>query len=185
MQNLSDYIRVYDNVLSKKDCDDIIYMFIEETHNHEKIDNNGRPKFTQLNFAKYFSRHPVFSPVVNAFKQYIDIYQKDTNIGDYQFPNTYAFEEFRVKSYNPEKYERFDLHVDVGDYKSAKRFLAFFFYLNDVEEGGETVFPTLNISIKPKTGRLLIFPPLWMFPHSGMIPISNNKYILGSYLHYL
>lgn len=185
MKNLNDYVRVYDNTLNESICFEIINQFISASQNHEKIDNHGRPKFTQLNYAKFFSRHSTFTPIVKIFKEYIDIYQKDTRTGDYQFPNTYAFEEFRVKRYRPEENERFDLHTDVGDYNSAKRFLAFFFYLNDVEEGGETVFPTLDISIKPKTGRLLVFPPLWMFPHSGMMPISNNKYILGSYLHYL
>ena len=40
------------------------------------------------------------------------------------------------------KYERnsgvFLDHVDVGDYESARRFLVFFVYLNDVAVGGET-----------------------------------------------
>jgi prolyl 4-hydroxylase len=185
MKNLSDYVRVYDNVLTESICSEIINLFESYPENHEKINAGGRPNFTQLNYAREFARHSNFSELVKSFKFYIDQYQKDTRTGDYQFPNTYAFEEFRVKRYRPEKNERFDLHTDVGDHSSARRFLAFFFYLNDVDEGGETVFPTLDISIKPKEGRLLIFPPLWMFPHSGMIPVSNTKYILGSYLHYL
>ena len=185
MKSLSDYVKVYDNVLSQSTCFEIINAFIGSSQFHESVDNNGRPRFTQLNYTKYLSKHNSFNAVINSFKQYIEVYQKDVKLGDFQFPNVYAFEEFRIKRYIPENLERFDLHTDVGDYRSAKRFLAFFFYLNDVEEGGETVFPTLDISIKPKAGSLLIFPPLWMFPHAGMIPVSNKKYILGSYLHYL
>ena len=30
-------------------------------------------------------------------------------------------------------------------------------YLNDVEEGGETKFPILNIEVKPRVGRMLVF----------------------------
>lgn len=185
MTNLSDYIRTYDNVLSQSLCFELINLFIGSSQFYENIDNNGRPKFTQLNYTKYLSHHKSFQTVIQTFKQYIDVYQKDVRVSDYQIPNVYAFEEFRIKRYIPEKNERFELHTDVGDHRSAKRFLAFFFYLNDVEDGGETEFPTLNISVKPKAGRLLIFPPLWMFPHAGMIPVSNPKYILGSYLHYL
>lgn len=38
------------------------------------------------------------------------------------------------------------------------RILTFFLYLSDVEEGGETVFPSLNISVSPKRGRALLWP---------------------------
>lgn len=185
MKSLSDYVRIYDGLLSESVCSELINLFIDSSQLYENINNNGRPKFTQLNYTKYLSGHKTFSIIVESLKRGIDLYQKDVKLSDYQFPNVYAFEEFRIKRYIPEKNERFELHTDVGDYRSAKRFLAFFFYLNDVEEGGETEFPTLGLSVKPKTGRILIFPPLWMFPHAGMIPASNPKYILGSYLHYL
>jgi hypothetical protein len=55
-------------------------------------------------------------------------------------------------------------------------------YLNDVETGGETVFK--DLIIQPKKGTLLIFPPLWMFPHKGNAPIGESKYIMSTYLHY-
>ncbi len=38
------------------------------------------------------------------------------------------------------------------------RILTFFLYLSDVEEGGETSFPQLGISIKPKKGRAVLWP---------------------------
>jgi len=76
-------------------------------------------------------------------------------------------------------------HVDVTDHASAKRFISFQIYLTDVKVGGETEFPTLDTKIKCKKGRLVMFPPFWMFPHKGNPPISNPKYLLGSYLHYL
>lgn len=68
------------------------------------------------------------------------------------------------------------------DYATSRRFLSFFWYLNDVDQGGETVFD--DLIIQPKTGRMVVFPPLWMFPHKGCIPISNEKYLLSTYLHY-
>ena len=60
-----------------------------------------------------------------------------------------------------------------------------FWYLNDVDEGGETIFTEpLDIKVKPKAGRVLIFPPMWMYPHAGLAPKSNAKYIIGSYLNF-
>jgi len=41
-----------------------------------------------------------------------------------------------------------------------------------------------DLIIKPKKGTLIIFPPLWMFPHKGNPPISESKYLLSTYLHY-
>ena len=35
--------------------------------------------------------------------------------------------------------------------------MTLFFYLNDVEEGGETVFPYINISITPVAGSALLW----------------------------
>jgi hypothetical protein len=61
-----------------------------------------------------------------------------------------------------------------------------FTYLNDVEEGGETEFESeFGFTVKPKQGRMVVFPPMWMFPHRGKQPISNSKYILSTYLHYV
>jgi prolyl 4-hydroxylase len=29
---------------------------------------------------------------------------------------------------------------------------------------------------------MLIFPPYWMYQHAGLPPLSNEKYILSTYL---
>ena len=38
------------------------------------------------------------------------------------------------------------------------RILTFFLYLSDVEEGGETNFPTLDMAVVPKKGRAVLWP---------------------------
>ena len=37
------------------------------------------------------------------------------------------------------------------------RYLTVLFYLNDVPEGGETVFPNINKSVKPEKRKVVIF----------------------------
>ena len=39
----------------------------------------------------------------------------------------------------------------------GQRMVTALVYLNDVEEGGETKFPILNIEVKPRVGRMLVF----------------------------
>ena len=47
--------------------------------------------------------------------------------------------------------DEFADHVDVGNQESAKRFLAFFFYLNETEnESGCTEFPHYQLGLFPK-----------------------------------
>ena len=71
----------------------------------------------------------------------------------------------RVKKYDVG--DSFDTHVDVSDYASARRWLAFLVYLNDNFIGGETEFVDGKM-IHPKTGTVLVFPSLWTFPHAGL-----------------
>ena len=62
---------------------------------------------------------------------------------------------FRIKKYDVG--DSFNKHVDVADYKSARRWIAFLVYLNDNFSGGETEFYPHQQVIHPKTGRVLVF----------------------------
>eukprot|EP00596_Hydrurales_sp_CCMP1899_P003992 CAMPEP_0119052366 /NCGR_PEP_ID=MMETSP1177-20130426/73689_1 /TAXON_ID=2985 /ORGANISM="Ochromonas sp, Strain CCMP1899" /LENGTH=458 /DNA_ID=CAMNT_0007031911 /DNA_START=271 /DNA_END=1644 /DNA_ORIENTATION=+ len=69
------------------------------------------------------------------------------------------FESFQILKY--ELGQKYTAHhdADQADVNLAcgPRILTFFLYLSDVEEGGETNFPLLNISVKPKKGRALLW----------------------------
>ena len=181
---LNEFIQVYDNALESDICSFLISLFEQVTEKHERYDNEGKPNFTQFNLTE----NKIISEEVNKIHNYIikkvfeyrDIYYQF--IDKRVFPEEHAFEQFRIKKYNIGGEDRFDTHVDVVDYASSRRFLSFFWYLNDVGVGGETIFTDLSIS--PKQGTLVIFPPLWTFPHKGNPPISNEKYLLSTYLHY-
>lgn len=186
--NLVDYIRVYDNVVSADFCKSVITAFDKDVTHHQRIDRNYRPTFTELNVSqRYIEKDSnwisIQINIQKAFVDYISLYMKDLDLGP-DFPAKYCFEEYRIKKYATLT-DEFKDHVDVGDHASARRFLVCFLYLNDVSVGGETNFPKLNHAVEPKCGRLLIFPPLWMYRHAGRPVAAGSKYIVGSYLHYL
>ena len=54
-------------------------------------------------------------------------------------------------------------------------------YLSD---DGNTLFSRHGLNIRPVSGRVLVFPPTWDYPHSGLAPKSNPKYIMSTYIHY-
>ena len=58
------------------------------------------------------------------------------------------------------------------------------FYLNDVQEGGETEFYYQDLSIKPRKGTMVIAPAYFTHTHRGNVPISNDKYILTSWVQF-
>jgi prolyl 4-hydroxylase len=181
---LNDFIKVYDNVLEPNICNFLINLFEQNVDNQERIENDKKPNFTQFNLTENSKISEEVNNVHNFLISKVFEYKKKYYefIDDRCFPEKHNFEQFRIKKYNPETEDQFDTHVDVIDYASSRRFLSFMWYLNDVDNGGETVFE--NLTIRPKQGSMLVFPPLWTFPHRGNPPVSNLKYIMSTYLHY-
>lgn len=181
---LNDLIHIHDEALEPQICQGLIDLFENNKDKHERIENNGRPNFTQFNLTENCKISDEVNKIHNYLIQITLNYKKKYYefVDARCFPESNNFEQFRIKKYNSDGNDFFDTHVDVSDYASARRFLSFFWYLNDVNEGGETIFKDLTIT--PKTGTMIVFPPLWMYPHKGVSPTSNVKYILSTYLHY-
>ena len=67
---------------------------------------------------------------------------------------------------------------------SLHRVLLWMFYLNDVDEGGETEFLYQGRKIAPKKGRLVIAPAGFTHTHRGNVARSGDKYIATSWILY-
>ena len=124
----------------------------------------------------------------SALNKYLEIYFQDI----LKINNNFGFgKELDDKGFLIQKYIKntgyFKYHDDfsitIENDNIFYRKIVFIFYLNDVDTGGETELLD-DYKIKPKAGTLVIFPPMWMFPHSGREPISGSKYLLSTYLHY-
>tara|TARA_B100000902_G_C26807687_1_gene667616 strand:- start:38 stop:619 length:582 start_codon:yes stop_codon:yes gene_type:complete len=179
---LNDLVKVYDNVLDHDTCKSWIEYF-ESSDKKEKLYDNGYPNWHHVWVDYDYPQENM----VEKLEEYKDIYFRDIAKhydGYYPFCEGvyYYLEQWKIKRYNPGLDEKYDAHVDNIDFDTSERYLSFIFYLNDVEEGGETCFE--HRKIQPKEGRLVVFPPMWMFPHSGNSPISNTKYIMSTYLRY-
>lgn len=190
MKRLADYIMAIDDALPVDYCNRLIERYensIPKDSSHE-WDRDYR-SFHEITIDDDEVSNIEDDKILwDAVKNVHEFYKTKCSI-DF-FPQNYGFEAARMKKYEANDKDQFGWHTDVGDYPSARRYLVMFFYLNDVEEGGHTVFDDKindesNLFVKPKQGRVVVFPPMWMYPHKGAKPISGPKYILSSYAHYL
>lgn len=62
------------------------------------------------------------------------------------------------------------------------RVLGVVIYLNTVELGGGTHFPEQDCTVDAVAGRIAIFPSNWTHPHSGLVPISEDKWIVSTFV---
>jgi hypothetical protein len=89
---------------------------------------------------------------------------------------------FQVQRYY-KNYGYYRPHVDsFPGSRVHNRVLASVMYLNDVEYGGETNFPLHNVHVKPKAGRIVLFPAVWTHLHESCVPITNDKWIISSFI---
>lgn len=172
---LTDYIKVYDNVLSEDFCKSLINSF-EDTasiaHDTEYL------KFNQININTSPNQFCFLDDIFEISEQVSARYFKDCNI---QYVPNYAYEHCKMKKYSEGGY--FGPHIDSADTSSGNRFLVLLYYLNTVEIGGETEFVNdLSVSVKPVQGSVLVFPSNFLYPHRANIPSSNSKYIMSTYL---
>jgi hypothetical protein len=196
------YIYKNNNSLSSELCIDIIKMFEEETNKFDGQTFKGLDKNVKdttdfvipENNTKWDKINKLFNnEIKNNIKIYLDgLNNKDDfeNINQNTDRKYKIFEStiFSHKNYMIQRYLKgkgkyvyhHDFRVNVEN--SSYRAITYLWYLNDVEEGGETVFFG-DYKIKPKAGTLIFFPASWCYPHTGKMPLSSNKYIVTGWLY--
>jgi prolyl 4-hydroxylase len=181
---LPHYVRVYDNQLDSELCRRMLDSF-ERLARFQVANGRGvragleESAWTELNVSRLADEGFAadFRLRIDAA---LDRYNQDIGLS-IPIPRAPKYSDLTLKRYRPSAKERFQLHFD-SIYSVANRYLVLLWYLNDVVEGGETRFPQLGVSVRPAEGRLLMFPPYWMYQHEGVPPHSGDKFILSTYL---
>lgn len=178
------YVQWFDAALTPEFCAQMVSAF-EQMNTHQVLNGRGvQPALTNSAWTELNIQPHVDQAFLGFFYAQIDKYLAEYNARlplGLPVPSRPHLEDLRMKRYNHVKQEGFQPHFDAGD-QHANRYMVFLWYLNDVAEGGETVFPDLGIKVAARTGRLLMFPPYWMFQHAGLAPVSNDKYIVSTYM---
>jgi hypothetical protein len=222
---MSDFIKVYKNVLDPKFCDIIVSLFDTSPYKQDGTTSGGidisKKNSIDLKFFMYDEYEKLNSMLMDVtykmFLNYIDEYYfMIISTFDLTLHHPITKEPVHVTAENYHEVARpqlpllvqkiFDIlppqaqkyakgvggypywHSETypkeNDQSTIHRALLYIYYLNDVEEGGETEFYYQNTKVKPSKGDMVIAPCYFTHTHRGNIPISNDKYILTSWLQY-
>lgn len=180
---LERFVQVFDRALPRALCERMIESF-ETLQRFQRPNGEGRrigleeSRWTELDIGP-LSDDGFRAMLLENMHAHLARYVETLGL-TIPLPPTEHTSELIIKRYRPGGEDRFQPHFDsLGEV--SNRYLVFLWYLNDVAEGGETTFVDLELDVKPETGRLLVFPPYWMFQHAGRAPVSNDKYILSTY----
>lgn len=100
-------------------------------------------------------------------------------------------EGLHILNYKPgqEYKEHFDYFAATSKSAANNRICTVILYLNDVEEGGETYFPKLNLSVMPKKGSAVYFEYFYtnqelneLTLHGGAPVVKGEKWIATQWI---
>ena len=178
------YLYEIDNILSNKECDRLIKYAKYKTLSDSTIFNNHHNTYDKKRVSKTTWFHIDENEIVSKCSK---IAKKITNKNDKNL------EQLQLVYYSVGGY--FQPHHDATKNTNIQttvtsREYTLLIYLNDVEEGGETVFPYLNLEIKPKKGKGILFRTLdkndQIIPeslHGGKPVIKGEKWICNNWIH--
>ena len=184
---MTNFIQCTSGALSKEECDAVIDFF--ESNKERQFAGTTGPQMHQdpkkkidtelrldlREFVEDKRLEPVAKALYNACEEYCQIYPFLSKIGGWRVCNT-----FKIQRYNPNE-AYFVEHCENGgsvDGEMERRLIALMVYLNTVTDGGQTRFPTQNISFSPKVGDILMWPAYWTHPHHGIASPTQTKYII-------
>lgn len=169
MASLCDFIQLYENSLEPESCKYLINLF--ENYSSSNIYNltDNINISSEINDIHQY----LLKIVINTRNEYYDYCFGKV------FPEFHAFEKFNILKILPDSVST--TKVDVSSYQDARRFLCFTWFLNN-NNGGQVEF--LDLTIQPQQGKLLVYPPFWMYPYKSNPPVDTPQYILTTYLHY-
>ena len=188
--NITNFIGVYDNYITPEECNKAIKLYEQQFKFNNTINRIGFEKASILHKQdqQFFAASnnidvwwESLKPMMVNFDLAWSHYAKHTGAFDaYGIP--FNFTSLKIQKTLPtEGYHVW--HVEHGaNFDSSARGFVFTIYLNDVEEGGETEFLHFSKRIKPKTGRIVIWPAAFPYVHRGNPPLLGEKYILTSWM---
>ena len=184
---MTNFIQRTSGALSQQECDGVIDFFESNKERHfggtvggRQIHDSKRKIDTELvvdlrELIEDKKLEPVAKALCNACEEYCQTYPFLGKIYGWKVDSS-----FKIQRYNPNEAYFVEHCENDGstDGIMERRLIALMVYLNTVTDGGQTHFPTQNISFSPKVGDVLMWPAYWTHPHHGIVSRTQKKYII-------
>jgi hypothetical protein len=124
--------------------------------------------------------------LIDELIKHVKLYETSLNNDIFFFNllhNTKSIKTFFIQKYKKNEgcsEYRDDYNINLSNKKT--KLLTFIWYLNTVDEGGETEFLDYY-SVKSEKGKLVLFPSEWFFPYYQKNPISHDKYVITGWIY--
>jgi len=188
--NINNHIGTYDNYITKEECNNAIKLYEDQNKFNKTVNRIAaeQSSILQKQDQQFFAGpHNLnvwweqLKSVILNFEVAWKHYAENTGAQEaYGVP--FYFTSLKIQKTLPtEGYHVWHIEHQKG-YHYEPRAFVFSIYLNDVEEGGETEFLHFSKRVKPKTGRIVIWPAAFPYLHRGNPPLSGEKYILTSWM---
>ena len=183
----SNFIEIYDNTLSKKECEILINQFEKSNHKEGVIlTGDGYAIKPDVKKCRQFGwKLSDTSVVSNIIKSHlsgcIEKYNKKypemlDNLDSWNFEDRYSFQKYDGKD---DGFKRW--HCDSGGKSSCSRVLVWMFYLNNAQSGTDYMYyPNINA----KRGRCIIWPASITHVHRSHLPNKGLKYIVTGWVSF-
>lgn len=151
--------------------EEISYLMegLDDRPSHRFVSQKG-PNGEPLTYMRKYAGLPDKHNLINKVKNEIEKAYNLEDIKIVEKENFLGVVHWETGSY-------LTTHVDDLGYVTDNH-LPIIIYLNDNYEGGEIKFETHNVSIKPKTGDLIIFPGNMHYAHEVTKILSGDRYTL-------
>jgi hypothetical protein len=189
--NIDNFIGVYDNYITKEECNKAIKLFETQNKFHHTLNRMDfeNASILQKKDKQFFANGnnleiwwSELKPMILNFEIAWKHYVKNTGAQDAYDSIQFHFSSLKLQKTLPtEGYHVWHIEHNKGFEMEARAFV-YTIYLNDVKEGGETEFLHFSKRVKPKTGRIVIWPAAFPYLHRGNPPLSGEKYILTSWM---
>tara|TARA_R100001509_G_scaffold132729_1_gene86253 strand:+ start:5553 stop:6152 length:600 start_codon:yes stop_codon:yes gene_type:complete len=190
-QCIEDFIGIYDGYLDDTICNKAIKYYedqnkLNKTLKRSQYHSADVTRFNDETLMLTGDTLEVWKGALNTlminFEQALREYVKETQILSFCGVKDINFTTVKIQKTKPgQGYHAW--HVEKqGHSEMFNRVLAYTIYLNDVEEAGETEFLFQKKRVKPKTGRIAIWPSGFPYVHRGNPPLKETKYIVTSWM---
>jgi len=188
--NITNFIGVYDNYILPEECNKAIKLYEDQNKFNNTVNRIGGEKASilQKQDQQFFAAPnnidiwwESLKPMMVNFDLAWTHYVKNVGADD-AYGSPFNFTNLKIQKTLPtEGYHVW--HIEHGKgFENESRAFVFSIYLNDVKEGGETEFLHFSKRVKPKTGRIVIWPAAFPYLHRGNPPLSGEKYIVTSWI---